>query len=184
MLVVLAELDCLKTLKKRGVHPDKFFTDFDLFKKVAPTFNNAHILFILAGTSRFNKRLVSELACQLKARADNKGDNGVKSFTFLCDTTYIKVKPYFKYNNDLDSIDCWEEYSKIHTNVDFWSSFKTSERETELYLSSIDKGISDNFVESYKNIYSSEDELKRFIQVPDVKKLMSAEEGKVVGQSS
>lgn len=181
MLVVLAELDCLKALNKRGVFPDKFFTDFDLFKKVAPTFLDTHILFILAGTSRFNKRLVSDLAVNLQNRANDINDSGIKSFTFLSDTTYLKIKPYFKYQGTIDHVDRWELYKKVEENIDFWSIFKTKKRVSELYLSDIDINNVDNLIKAYKNNYSSEDDLKRFIQVPNVKKLMHIEEGKVVG---
>lgn len=184
MLAVLAELDCLKALNKRGVYPDKFFTDFDLFKKVAPTFSDTHVLFILVGTSRFNKRLVSDLAVNLQKRANDTNDNGIKSLTVLCDTTYVKIKPYFKYQGDIDHVDRWEFYKKVEENIDFWSVFKTKERKSELYLADIDTDNTDSFIEAYKNHYSSEDDLKRFIQVPNVKKLMRSEEGKVVGQSS
>lgn len=184
MLVVLAEFNCIEALNKRGVYPDKFFTDFDLFKKVASTFHDTHVLFILAGTSRFNKRLVTDLGMNLQKRAHDVNDNGIKSFTLLCDTTYVKIKPYFKYRGTIDHIDRWELYNKVEEDIDFWSLFQTYKRESEMYLTKVDNNDTDDFVKVYKANCesSSEDKLIKFIKVPDVKRLMHSEEGKIVGQ--
>lgn len=176
MLLVLSEFDCLKTLNAKGVYPDRLYTDFDLFKKAVPMLRDCHIIFIMAGASRFNKRLVTELALNIQKRAEDSNDTGVKSMTFLCDTTYDKVKPYFKYRGALNDVCRYERFNMVEELPNFWDLFKTSPKETVTFYSVVDNGDSSDLIKSYESRWSSEDIIIKKIKIPDVEKLKVGED--------
>lgn len=99
MFVCLSEIDCLGYLQSRGIYPDEFYTDFELFKSKTVVHRDMDILVIFAGCCFFKKRLVCEFITHLRGRMKRSNDSGVSSVTVISDSVLPKIDGYYRYNS-------------------------------------------------------------------------------------
>lgn len=154
MLVVLSEINCLGVLHNMGVYPDMFFTDFELFKNRTAMFENADVIFIIAGSCQFNKHVIIDKVKELMKREVNDKDTGINSVNVVTDVNIPNLRRYFKFVgniNDLTEFCGWKNKGKVH----FWDAYKSQKRkditqENGIYLSSFDTGLSDELRKEYR----------------------------------
>lgn len=157
MLVVLSEINCLGRLHYMGVYPDMFFTDFEMFKNKTSTFQNADIIFILAGSCQFNKHVIIDKVKELMKREMNEKDFGINSVNVVTDTNIPNLRKYYKFIGDIDDLTefCgWKDKGK----VDFWGAYQSKPKEIidDIYLSDFDNGLVDTLCKEYQSKAMSE----------------------------
>lgn len=177
MLAVLSEINCLDYLNEKGIYPDEYFTDFDLFKNRCVAYKDATIVVILAGICKFNKRLIVDFIKSQYRRVVNHADKGVKKVIVLTDAMIPNLDEYYKFENRLENFHKCKGWNKAKTSTDIWSELDLVQtqgaHEVALYLDDYDKGEINNYIEKYKTHKSKEDELIKLIQRPNVKKLIN-----------
>ena len=178
MLAVLSEIHCLDYLNERGIFPDEYFTDFELFKNRSVSYQDATLVIILAGVCHFSRRHTVEFIKQQYKRKENKDDKGIRDVFVLTDAYIPNLDLYYKFQDNLDEFQKINGMSLLSTaKIDIWTiidDYQTEgEHKTSVYLSDYDVGSSDEIVDKIKNTSSSEDELIRLIKCPDVKSLIN-----------
>lgn len=169
MLAVLSESNCLQSLNNLGVYPDRFYTDFDAFRNESTTFVGATVIIIFAGSNHFNKRLVINVAKSLMKRAENQGDVGITHVYVFSDIAISGLYAYYKYRDRLDVVDVMRGWSAVRKDVSPWAKLRSEKKESVVRLSKYDMGDAEAQREAYKNLYSSEDEYRKLIVVPDIR---------------
>lgn len=172
MLVVLSEINCLGRLHYMGVYPDMFFTDFEMFKNKTALFENADVIFIIAGSCQFNKHVIIDKVKELMKREINPKDNGINSVNVVTDVNIPNLRRYYKFIGDIADLTefCgWKNKGKVH----FWDAFQTDNKKEiidDVYLSDFDSGIADSLREEYlaKAMKDKEDKYCEIIFKPDV----------------
>ena len=176
MLVVLSEIDCLNYLQNQGIYPDEYYTDFELFKNHCASFRDATLLFILAGSCKFNKRHTTDFIKAQYKRKENEKDTGIVNVVVVTDSMIPTLNLYFKFEDNLDVVYKCNGWKKSKFSTDIWSKIDKVQTKTRhevaLYLSDYDKGISDKFKEKYKSYESKEMDLIPLIKKPNVKELI------------
>lgn len=173
MLVVLAEINCLSSLQKKGVYPDEFYTDLEMFKNRAVFMKNATILVIFAGNCRFQKRHTLEFVKTLMKRADAQTDSGINRVYIVSDMTLAGIRSYYKYVGTFDSVDIMHGWSCVKSGVDIWRRLQTEKREATCYLSQMDKGVTDHLVETCQEEAKVVDEYVKLIQIPNLREMFA-----------
>ena len=177
MLVVVSEMNCLNKLNTLGVYPDKFYTDLNLFKNQAFTFQDAYIIMILAGF-QFYKRHSIEIAKSMMKRANNPKDKSIEKVYILSDVVMESFsEDYFLIKNDLNDLDLMKKKRVKQPNVDFFGKIKSSPKESEVFLTDKDKGIIDN-IKPMKIVDKRDEELEVLIQKVNAKQLLKDSEKK------
>lgn len=174
MLVVLSEIECLGRLHYMGVYPDMFFTDFEVFKNQTALFDNADVVFIIAGSCQFNKHVIIDKVKELMKRELNPKDNGINSVNVVTDVNIPNLRRYYKFIGDIDDLTefCgWKNKGKVH----FWDAFKSEDKNDiidDVYLSDFDSGVTDELRKEYqkKAMSDKEDNYVKLIYKPDVEK--------------
>ena len=166
MLLVLSEIECLDYLNSVDVYPDIYFTDFKMFKNMVVGTDGADIVILLAGTCRFSKRIISELATQLMNRADSETDGGIRSVCVMSDTDLRSVPLYYKYYGRPYSFIPIENGKPKKTPVDLWSRYTSAPKESTVYLVSDDTS---QLADTIKKRHNKDDELLEVIQTPEMK---------------
>lgn len=166
MLLVLSEIECLDYLNSVDVYPDIFFTDFKMFKNMVVGTENADIVILLAGTCRFSKRLISELATQLMNRAKSETDGGIRSVCVMSDTDLRSIPLYYKYDGRPFSFLPVENGKIKKTPVDLWSRYKSEPKETTVYLV---RSALNELAENIQKRHDKDDDLLEVIQTPEAK---------------
>lgn len=177
MFMVLSEINCLDTLKKMGVHPDCFYTDYELFKNKIVGYSDVKLVVILAGSCAFNKRHTIEFIKTLVKRAKDSGDIGIKKIHVVTDTSLSNLSTYFKYTGHLSNVDKYSGWKLKERNYPLWEALKCPEVDTEVHLSGYDVGDSSRARKLYEDRYNSEDEYIKLIKVPNVKEMLAARAG-------
>ena len=170
MLVILSEINCLDNIKRIGVNPDDFYTDFESFKSNIIFLTDATVVIIFAGGYAFRKRLIVEQYNLLKERAENPNDKGVSKVFVLSDATLPIIKEYYKFMNDFTKVYRFDKY-KEKEEVNFWGYLRNISNKnvkTQIHLSAYDSGDPTEFIEKYNNRTSSEDEYIKLIIKPNL----------------
>lgn len=170
MLVVISEINCLGNLHNMGVYPDMFFTDFNLFKNMTSTFQDADVIFIIAGTCQFNKHVVVEKIKELMKREMNENDKGIHSVSVVTDVNIPNLRRYYKFIGDITDLTEFSGWSN-KGKVDFWSAFRGEKKAIidDVYLSSFDKGLTDDLKKGYTDtaLKTKEDKYIKLIIKPE-----------------
>ena len=171
MLVILSEINCLDNLNKIGVYPDIFYTDYEKFKTETFLFDNADVIILFAGNSRFVKRLVFEQIIMLTKRAEDETDKGVRNLFVITDIKLGTLKKYYKYTYDITETYLTENF-KEKEQVDIWGMFKTPPKQTKVILSDYDIGNSSDARNRFENRRTtSEDDYLDLIVTPDIRSI-------------
>lgn len=165
MLFVLSEIECLDFIRSVGVYPDEYYTDFELFKNKLALANDADIVILMAGTCRMSKRIITELATQLKNRADDKTDSGVRSVCLMTDTELNSPMDYYMYEDRPLFFKKYVNGRKQVGMFDVWEKYKGEEHETMSYLKKIDIEAKINAIRDRRD---RDDALLEVIKVPDL----------------
>lgn len=175
MLVVLSEINCLEQIKGQGVYPDLFYTDYNLFKNHAVSFQQADIIVMFVGTCLFNRKLVTETVKNLMKRAENTKDTGIRSITIISDGQHPLINHYYRFVGDFASAVACKGYDEVKgaKPVNVWSAFRSEPKETKIYLSSYDTGNDSKAKEEYEHRFNTEDEYAKLIKVADIKAMLS-----------
>ena len=168
MLAVLSEINCLESLNRMGVYPDRFYTSFDNFRDEVVSLRDATVVVIFAGSCLFNKRVVLNLAKSLMKRAENTNDKGINHVYVFSDITLHGLYAYYKYRGDLSTVDVMRGWDCIHKGVFPWTKLMSDKKPCQLRLSSFDMGDAESFREAYKAKFSSEDDYIKLIVVPEI----------------
>lgn len=176
MLAVLSEIHCLDYLNNKGIYPDEYFTDFEMFKNRCVSYKDATIVVILAGICRFSRKHVVELIKLQYKRMENEADRGIVNVFVFADTKIANLDKYYKFQDNMDVMDSYSKLRKTGSNVDVWvdvDKYQTqTAHEVAIYLSDYDTGDASGAVGMIKAKYSSEDELIRLIKCPDIKSIV------------
>lgn len=177
MLAILSEIHCLDYLLKRGIFPDEYFTDFNMFKNRAVGYRDATVVIITAGLCRFSKRHTVELAKLLIKRSENEKDRGISKVFFISDTFMPTLDFYYKFQDNMDSFTTYKGMDKVKENINVWSLVddyqNENQHETMIFLSDFDKGILDTSSYTNKKV-SFEEDLIRLIKQPNIKELITS----------
>lgn len=163
MLLVLAEFDCLDYIHSKGVYPDAFFTDFDMFQHHIIVKNDVDIIIMLAGTCQFSKRVMQDYVTSLKERISSDTDNGVRSVCVLSDTELKNTDDYYFYRSRPDLFYHVQNGKRSKKLEDVWERYKSEERECAKYLV---KQNLDDLRKTIQSRHDKDDELLDIIQVP------------------
>ena len=174
MLVVLSEINCLPTLKAKGVYPTEFYTDLEEFKNRTVFMKDATILVIFAGNCRFNKRHTLEFVKTLMRRADTERDSGIKRVYIVSDMTLAGIRSYYKYSGNLDKVDIMHGWQCVKEGIDIWRKLATGEQEVQCHFSIYDSGEVEPLIEQYKEETKVPDEYAPLIQIPNLKEMFAA----------
>lgn len=161
MLVVLSEIDCLGFLKSKGVNPDEFYTDFEMFKNRIVLKTGVDVLVIFTGCCHFNKRKVCEFITQLNIRAKSESDKGVNSVCVISDSFLPNIHSYYKYTYFPNTFDLCDGWKKVKGDVNVFEELACDERECKVFL--------DTKRDSVTKVTESglhDDELIKLIKVP------------------
>ena len=172
MLIVMSEINCLKSLNKRGVYPDKFYTSFDKFKEDVIHFQDSEIFIIMAGSCRFNKHLMLDEINKINRRYENEHDKGIKALYVFSDCVLPNFKHfYYVFEGNFDRIDQYRGGTAIPTKQDLevWEKFASEPHESDCYLSRFDRGETKDMLDEYENRFRSDDAYIELIKVPDIK---------------
>lgn len=172
MLAVLSEINCLETLNRKGVYPDEFYTDVDIFKNRAVSMRDAIVLVIFAGSCRFNKRYTLEFLKTLMHREDSEQDSGIKRVYIVSDITLSGIRSYYKYTGNLDLVDIMHGWKCFKQKVDIWPRLRTEKVETVCYLSQYDSGDTEEVLKQYMENLVFKDEYADLVRVPDLQTLL------------
>lgn len=176
MLAVLTEINCLDYLYERGIFPDEYFTDFELFKNRCTGYKDATIVIITAGLCRFSRRKTVELIKSQVKRANNEKDTGVNRVFVISDTVIPNLDEYYKFQDNLDIFSQYRGDRIRKNNIDVWSivdDYQTEgKHDTVIFLDPADKNDTNELREVCKNKKSFEDDLIRLIKRPDVKSII------------
>lgn len=172
MLAVLAEINCLESLQSKGVYPDEFYTDLEIFKNRAVFMKDTTVLVIFAGNCRFNKRYTLEFVKTLMQRAESDKDSGIKRVYIVSDMTLAGIRSYYKYTGNIDTVDIMHGWKCAKSGVNIWPKLKTKEVEASLYLSRYDTGEVSELLAQCKAEAEIVDEYKPLIQIPDIWELL------------
>lgn len=173
MLVVVSEINNLASLNARGVYPDEFYTDLELFKHRVVFMKDARVVFIFAGSSHFNKRLAVEFIKSLMQRANSATDSGLIGVHVISDVTLAGLGAYYKYRGSLDSVDLMHFWNVQQENIDIWTKLKSEPKESTCYFNAYDRGEADALIETCKEALSVQDPYVNLIKVPDLKQLFA-----------
>lgn len=174
MLVVLAEINCLSSIKALGVHPDVFYTDLEQFKNDMATFRDATIIVVFAGNCRFNKRVTINIIKGLLKRASSGNDVGIKNVYVFSDLTISGLYQYYKYDNEISKCNVMRGWNPVRKNVCPWVRLRNEEHETVCKMSKYDMGDSTDAHEAYEKRQNTEDQYIDLIKVPDIQKLLAS----------
>lgn len=150
MLAVLAEINCLESLNKLGVYPDKFYTSFEAFKNDVISFRDATIIVIFAGSCHFSKRVTINLVKGLMKRASSKIDKGITHAYVFSDVTLLGLYGYYKYHDNLHRVDVMKGWSAVKTDVDPWPKLRSAPKECQKVFSRFDMGDAEEARASFK----------------------------------
>lgn len=173
MLVVLSEINCLDSLKARGVYPHEFYTNLEEFKNRTVFMKDATILVIFAGNCRFNKRHTLEFVKTLMRRAETERDSGIKRVYIVSDMTLAGIRSYYKYYGNLDKVDIMHGWQCAKEGIDIWRKLATGEQEVVCHLSPYDSGEVDTLIEQCKAEASVTDEYTPLIQIPNLREMFA-----------
>lgn len=174
MLVVLSEMNCYKSLTGRGVNPDYFYTDLHKFRNMATYFDNATVVVILIGTSRFNRRQVKDVIGVLRKRVDSGDDSGIKNLIVMSDEELSQKEGWYKLVDGFSIIEYREGKKVISKNSDIISKLVRDTSDCKMFLSDQDTG-------TYKTPpfsglgYEKEMEIEKKIIKPNIKELLSSQ---------
>lgn len=163
MLLVLSEIDCLGYLQQRGVYPDEFFTDFEMFKNKIVVHSDVDALVIFAGSCSFGKRILQEYILSLEDRAKDESDGGINSVCVLSDIVLPKLSEYYRYIMYLENaVRCshWESKKGV---VNILEKYEREQREAKVFLRRVDRA---KLSETLRRSRDKDDELLDIIQVP------------------
>lgn len=164
MFVCLSEIDCLGYLQSKGIYPDEFYTDFELFKSKTVVHQDMDILVIFAGCCFFKKRLVCEFITHLRGRMGRSNDSGVSSVTVLSDSVLPKIDDYYRYSGAPVEFVKYNGWSKVGSAEGVLDRFKDlGKRTTKRFLS---QAVMDDIVigDSEKKV----DEMIGIIKIPHI----------------
>lgn len=173
MLVVLSEINNLKSLQGKGVYPDEFYTDLEIFKNRTVFMKEATILAIFAGNCHFNKRVTIEIIKALMRRAVDEHDTGIKNVYVLSDMTLAGIGSYYRYLGNIDRVDVMHGWKCVRSGADIWKALQTPQVEATCYFNSYDKGDSEHLVSRYHAEVREQDPYRDLIQVPDLAKMFA-----------
>lgn len=153
-------------LQKHGIVPAELYTDFELFRNKAVTFNNTVVMFLLAGTCRLSKRRVLDCAATLERRAES--NLGIENVIILSDTVLTTCKNYYMYNDSpLKCIQFSKAKAKgsLVSLGDLLDGVEMS-NSTELFLLSNDFGINTEALDAVRDVDQYEKDLREKIVEP------------------
>lgn len=167
-LLMLSEINCWEYLNTKGVYPDEFYTDFVMFRNRASTFVDADIIILIAGSCRFSKRHVLNLAKVLQKRADDPNDNGVRSLTVITDLFLPSIDRYYKFQGKIPNISEYHGWKLRVKNSDILSRVSKGNKNTDikLFLTPYDEGNVEHLRDKYKSLDSPDEELRSLIKKP------------------
>lgn len=174
MLAVLAEINCLETLQQKGVYPDEFYTDIEVFKNRTIFMKDTTVLVIFAGSCQFNKRYTLEFLKTLMHRAEAEQDSGIKKVYIVSDMTLAGIRSYYKYQGNLDLVDIMHGWKCAKQGVNIWPKLATGERKTTSYLSAYDAGNVDAVIAKCQEEAKDVDEYSKVIKVPNIQEFLEA----------
>lgn len=169
-LVVLSEIDCLDLLKRKGIYPSRFYTDFETFKNHSPIFDDVIVVCIFAGTCAFSKRRVLEAMMNLRKRA-NEDPESIKGVYILSDTILSGCKSYYLYRSIPLSVSKYSGFRCVSGVIKFWERLsydKCSESNIKTFYSDYDKGSSKELIKKLEERYKETDELIPLIKIPEI----------------
>lgn len=120
-LIVVAERDVLSSLKKLGIRPSSFYTDFSQFVKSSAYFSDAIVVVLFTGTHGFSKKKVIDSLTELSA-IFKKNDVRV---VVMSDTLLPACNDYFYYTGLPVSFVRMIKKKKANKNdtvVDIWGT--------------------------------------------------------------
>lgn len=171
MLVCLAEFDCMKHLNDLKVYPDRFYTDFEVFRNEIIGLRDCTCIVILGGFNRFNRRVITNFLKGLMKRADAEEDTGVKAVYTFADGTVSGLYSYYKYRGDFTHVDVMRGWNVVRADVFPWTKLQSEPRECKRILSDYDKSDIAGLIRKYKETHVAEDDYIPLIRIPDVKAL-------------
>ena len=172
MQVILSEIDCLDVLNAKGVYPDEFYTDFEIFKNNMPFFREATVIVIFAGNCRFNKKLTLEVVKSLMKRASSDTDNGIKAVYVVSDITIAGLNSYYKYEGSINTVSVMRGWKEVLKDTNIWKKLASPKKESVKYLSRFDSGDISEPLKRYQERERAEDEYKKLIKVPNLRELL------------
>lgn len=176
MLAILSEINCLDYINGRGIYPDEYFTDYEMFKNRYVSYKDATVVVILAGTCRFSKRHVIELIKNLYKRVENEKDTSIKNVFVISDSVINNLDVYYKFEGNLDICKKCSYQKEKKEVLDIWltvDEYQTqTAHESAIFYSDFDKCNLGKLNEPKNKKASTEDELIRLIKKPDVKSIV------------
>lgn len=167
MLAVLSEINCLNQLQTMEVYPDFFSTSFNEFKNHVVTFNDCNVLIILAGTNRFYRKHVVELARGLGSYSN------INKVIVITDTTIPSIGTYYKMHGNLRHLDEYKGWDLIKSKSNILSTLKCELKQPVVKLSHYDRGVLHKADMNWTKRKSSEDELISLIKVPNLNSVLN-----------
>lgn len=169
MLNVLSEINCLELLESKGIYPDSFYTDFELFKKKSTSFKDADVVIFKLGTCSFSGGQIIEFVNLLRKRVQNEKDKGIKSVTLVSDIEMPVVGEYYRCDEHFTEFEKYNGKKLDKKGIDFITMLDDMQDKEDnviqTFYSDFDKGNSEPIRESILNKEpSSEDELIRLIK--------------------
>lgn len=173
MLAILSEINCLKLLNSKGVYPDEFYTDIDIFKNNAVSFRDATVIVIFAGNCRFNKKHTIELVKSLMKRADSSLDASISHVYVVSDMTIAELRSYYKYEGNINKVSIMHGWDEVKGGIDIWSKLQGEKKEAKCFYSAYDTGDCSKALAEYEKRGNKEDEYIELISIPKLKKLLA-----------
>lgn len=174
MFVVLSEINCLKMLNNRGIHPDEFYTDINLFRKHSILFREATVLVIFGGNSQFNKKHTIEFIKGLLKRMEDNEDQSIKNVFVVSDMTISGLKSYYKYEGSIDNLSVMKGWDVVKTGVSFWDKLVNDKRDCRVFLSDFDLCNKDEIKSKYPTKGHPQDAYVDLIKIPNLKEMIYA----------
>ena len=173
MLVVMSEINCLKSLNKRGVYPDKFYTSFDSFKDDIIHFQNCTLMIILAGSCRFNKHLMLNIINNIYKRYENEHDVGVTDLYVFSDCVLPHLDHfYYKFKGNFEQVDQYRKSFKTRSDLWIWNKFQSAPKKSECILSRFDRNETKHLLDAYEDRFRGDDAYIELIKVPKIGLIM------------
>lgn len=170
-LVVLTEIDCLDLLRRKGIHPEEYFTDFEKFKNRASFFEDVIVVCIMAGTCQFSKRHILEFCTTLSKRSRDDFDTGIKDLYILSDTVLPNCKSYYLYRELPIVFSQYSGWKCRQKEVRFWEKLEyeqSNDEDCQCYYSEYDRSETTRIMKSLETRFSELDELIGLIKIPQI----------------
>lgn len=166
MLFLLSEIECLDFIKSVGVYPDEYYTDFELFKNRVALADDTDIIILMAGTCQMSKRIIIEIATQLRRRAEDTTDKGIRSVCLMADTKLNIQMEYFYYEDRPLFFKKCENGKMSNIVLDVWEQYRSDEKDVISHIKHINR---DDKAEAIQDRQDKDDALLKVIKVPEIR---------------